>query len=99
MNPAAIKLFLTILWLVPGLGFLAHDLWTGRVIGVPFGQWQLPLSVPCLLFAAFNFIRWWSMRSRVTARFALRHRRPPPKTDPDPAFRFDDPSEPTAEKP
>jgi hypothetical protein len=77
---------------VPGVGLLVHDLWTGRVIGVPFGRWQLPLSVLCLLFAAFNFARWMSMRSRVTARLALRKRGRQESTEvePDPAFRFDD---------
>jgi len=92
MNSAAVKLFLTLLWLVPGLGFLVHDLITGRPVAVPMGRWQLPLAWICLLLAAFNFVRWWSVRSRVDLRPQLSRRgRREPTGEPDPAFRFDDP--------
>jgi hypothetical protein len=95
MNSSAVKLFLALLWLVPGVGFLIHDVWTGQPLGFPFGQWRLPLAVPCLILAALNFARWWSARSRAAARPSplLHHRRPrrDPDAEPDPAFRFDDP--------
>ncbi len=99
MNPSAVKLFLTLLCLVPGVGLAAHDLWTGRALGIPFGPWKLPLAVPCLLLAAFNFARWWSIRARAAAARSshdLRARRPrrDVPADPDPAFRFDDPPPP-----
>jgi hypothetical protein len=100
MNPSAVKLFLTLLWFVTGIVLLARDLWTGRVVGVPFGRWHVPLAVPCLVLAAYNFARWWSLRSRAAAAsppLNLRGRRQPrrdPEAGPDSAFRFDDPPGP-----
>jgi hypothetical protein len=95
MNPSAVKLFLALLWLVPGVGLLAHDVATGQAIVLPIGRWSVPLSVPCLVLAAFNFVRWWLGRSRVTARRSplVHHRRPrgDAASEPNPAFRFDDP--------
>jgi hypothetical protein len=93
MNPTSIKLFLTLLWFVSGVGFLIHDLWTGHVIGLPFAGTQIPLWVPFLLFAAFNFVRWWAMKSRAITPPAPRHRphRRQPEGEPDPTFRFDEP--------
>jgi hypothetical protein len=95
MNPSAVKLFLALLWLVPGVGLLAHDVATGQAIVLPIGRWSVPLSVPCLVLAAFNFGRWWLGRSRVTAGTPLlpRHRTPRRESagKPNPAFRFDDP--------
>jgi hypothetical protein len=97
MNPAAVRLFLTLLWLVAGVALLVHDLWTGRVIGMPFGQWQMPFWIPCLLIAAFDFVRWWTVRCRATPPRVLRCRRPREgnsESEPNPAFRFDEPSDP-----
>jgi uncharacterized membrane protein len=95
MNSAAVKLFLTLFWLVPGLALLVHDLVTGQPTAVPMGRWQLPFAWICLLLAAFNFVRWWSARSRdQTARQAAVRQRPrKPTGEPDPAFRFDDPTQ------
>jgi len=102
MNSAALKLFLALLWLIPGVGFLCHDVVTGRTIGLPLGEWRLPLAVPCLLLAAFNFVRWWAARSRrpVEVTVAARRRRAATESpaEPDPAFRFDDPPSPTGPK-
>jgi hypothetical protein len=93
MNPSLVKLFLTLLWLVAGVCFLFHGLLTGRAIVLPLGRWQVPLSIPCLLIAALNFIRWWWTRSPSPAGPGLRGRRPrrDAAAEPDPTFRFDDP--------
>jgi hypothetical protein len=94
MNPSAIRLFLALLWFAPGVGFLVHDLWTGQILGVPFGRWTLPFAVLCLILAAFNFVRWWAGRSRPTPlTFRPRHvQRSDDDAEPDPTFRFDEPS-------
>jgi hypothetical protein len=97
MNSVRVKLFLTLLWLVPGVGLLVYDLWTGEVTVMPFGRWQVPLAVPFLLMAALNFFRWWATRCRTTAGPSSQRRRPRragSESEPDPAFRFDDPTEP-----
>ncbi|HEY1381946.1 MAG TPA: hypothetical protein VGF55_34425 [Gemmataceae bacterium] len=100
MNPSAVKLFLTLLWLVTGIALLARDLWTGRVLGFPFGRWLLPLAVPCLVLAAYNFARWWSIRSYAAAGSSPRSRRARRPQEGDagaesnPAFQFGDPPEP-----
>jgi hypothetical protein len=102
MNLSAVKLFLGLLWLVPGIGFLLHDLVADRTIGVPFGRLRLPLSVPCLILATFNLMRWWWDRSRPganqTTTLGRRARQPRLGDEGDPVFRFDDPvDEPTPE--
>jgi hypothetical protein len=97
MNPAAVRLFLTLLWLLPGLGFLLNDMLTGRTIGFEFGRWRVPLWLPCLLMAGFDFIRWWAVRSRPAASESWRRRprrRSDPDAEPNSAFRFDDPPNP-----
>jgi len=95
MNPSSVKLFLTLLWLIPGVGLLLHDVWTGRTLGVPFGQSSVPLAVPCLILAAFNVLRWWSLRSRPMGGSSPRvhHRRPREESQAavDLTFQFDDP--------
>jgi hypothetical protein len=95
VNPSSVKLFLALLWLIPGVGFLAHDLWTGHSIAMPLGAWRLPLAVPCLVLAAFNGVRWWTARSRPTTNSSLPPRRRRPRGDsnaePDPTFQFDRP--------
>jgi hypothetical protein len=96
MNPRAIKLFLTLLWFVPGVGLLVYDLWTGEVTTMPLGRWHVPLAVPFLVMAALNFVRWWATRSRtITASTTLRRRprREGSESEPDPTFRFDEPSD------
>lgn len=97
MNSAAVKLFLTLLWLVPGLALLIHDLATGPPVAVPIGGWQLPLAWICLVLAAFNFVRWWAARARInlSPRLSDRRRRRDSAGEPDPAFRFDKPPGPT----
>src|SRR4051812_32953021 len=62
MNPTRLKLFLAVLWLVPGLAFLALDAVGGQVHGLPFDGFRLPYAWIFLLFAAFNFARWWAGR-------------------------------------
>jgi hypothetical protein len=94
MNPRAIKLFLALLWLVPGVGLLVYDLWTGEVTAMPIGRWRVPLEVPFFIMAALNFVRWWATRSLAkTAPLSLRQRprREGSESEPDPAFRFDEP--------
>jgi hypothetical protein len=93
MNPAAVRLFLTLLWLIPGVGLLIHDLATGRAIIVQLRWWRVPLWAPFLVFAGFDFLRWlWAVRSRPRAP-----RRREPEGEPDPAFRFDDPPKPAGD--
>ena len=102
MNPAAIRLFLTLLWLITGLGFLALDFWSGRVIGVQFGQWRMPFWIPCLIIAAFDFIRWRTARNRVARGPILRGRRAGrhyPESVVNPEFRFDEPTKPPQSQP
>src|SRR5262245_39213531 len=94
MNPSAVKLFLTLLWLVAGVGFLVHDLVSDHSFALPFGQWRLPLWVPCLLLAAFNFLRWRSNRttmSRSPEWLGRRRQARPTSVEPDPTFNFDEP--------
>jgi hypothetical protein len=95
MNPSSVKLFLALLWLIPGIGCLVHGLWAGQSLSLPFGPWRVPLAVPCLIFAALNFVRWWSDRTKCAAGSSplLHHRRPrrDPEAEPDPTFRFDVP--------
>jgi hypothetical protein len=94
MNPSHLKLFLAVLWLVPGVGFLLLDWWTGQVHGLPFAGRQLPLAVPFLLFAAFNFLRWWATRPIATGPVPRKphpNSRRDPSAEPDPTFRFEDP--------
>jgi hypothetical protein len=94
MNSSHLKLFLAVLWLVPGVGFLVLDWWTGQLHALPFAGRQLPLAVPFLLFGAFNLLRWWATRPAATGpgpwRRPARPRRELPQ-EPDPTFRFDDP--------
>jgi len=81
MNPRAIKLFLTLLWLAAAIGLYFAS---GHVFGL--------FSLACLCMAAFNFIRWVTMRTHITARLPLRrHDRSAQETEPKPAFRFDEP--------
>jgi hypothetical protein len=96
MNPTAVKLFFTLFWLVSGVGFLVHELWTGRVLRLPIGHWQMPLAMPFLLLAAINFVRWLAARTPTPDRPPSRRRRPrrEPDAEPDPTFRFDDPPGP-----
>jgi hypothetical protein len=93
MNPRGIRLFLALLWLVPGVGLLVHGLWTGDALDIRFGRWQVPLAAPFLLMAAFNFVRWWATRIPSTKNTLFRHRRRPTgsESESDPAFRFDEP--------
>lgn len=95
MNPSSVRLFLTFLWLVPGVALLVHDVWTGWVTGIPFGGRTLPLWVVCLILAAFNFVRWWAARPRIAdgPSRLVHHRRPRDESgqEPNPAFRFDEP--------
>jgi hypothetical protein len=64
MNPSHVKLFLAVLWLVPGVGFFVYDTSTGQAHGLPFAGRQLPLAVPFLLFGTLNLLRWWVQRKR-----------------------------------
>src|SRR5438128_2639801 len=92
MKSAHLTLALALLWLIPGVGLLALDAWTGRVHALPFAGRHLPLAVPFLLFGAFNLLRWWVARpAPVRPRPGDRRRRSRPEGDPDPTFRFDDP--------
>jgi hypothetical protein len=94
MNPSHLKLFLAVLWLVPGIGFLLLDWWTGQFHGLPFAGRQLSLAVPFLLFAAFNLLRWWATRPIATAPVPPKLRPDLPRDSPaapDPTFRFEDP--------
>lgn len=92
MNPSAVKLFLALLWLVGGIAFLGHDLWTGQILGVPFGQWTMPFAALCMILAAYNFVRWRAGRSRLRALTfrARRVHRSDDVSEPDPNFRFDE---------
>jgi hypothetical protein len=98
MNPSAVKLFFALVWLVPGVGFLTHDLLTGHTLSMPFGQLRIPFAVPCLILATFNFLRWWAGRPRdKSAPFTVRTRRVRPDSEPEapnPAFKFDEPDAP-----
>jgi hypothetical protein len=94
MNSASVKLFLTLLWLVPGVALLVHDLTSGRAIARPFGRWQVPLAWLCLSLAAFNFVHWYVTRSWVKAPSWFndrRRHREPVVDEPDPNFRFEEP--------
>jgi hypothetical protein len=94
MNPTAVRLFLTLLWLFAGIGLLAHDLSTGQTIWLPLGRWRVPFWAPCLLFGAFDFIRWWFVRRRPVTKTilpALRPRERKTESQPNPELRLDDP--------
>jgi hypothetical protein len=96
MNPTRLKLFLALLWLLPGLGFLAWDATTGQTHHLPLGKLRVPVGWLFLLFAAFNLVRWWAARPEpmplsAFAERRLRQRRPHVEAEPDSAFRFDDP--------
>src|SRR5438105_2427210 len=98
MSPSRLKLVLVVLWLVPGLGLLAVEAWTGRAVAaLSLGNARVPLSYLFLFFAAFNLLRWWVAR---TTRDSADHwrsfrNRPSRRTDgtaeTDTSFRFDDP--------
>jgi hypothetical protein len=99
MNPTYFKLLLALLWLVPGLGFLALDAVSGQAHTLSLGTLRVPFAWVFLIFAAFNFVRWWATRSVSTERSPLlerRHRPRPQGVEPDSAFRFDDPPAPEA---
>jgi hypothetical protein len=98
MNPSHLKLFLALLWLVPGLGFLAYDGITGQVHALVLGRLRLPLAWVFLLFGAFNLLRWWAGRSARAGRSPLHDRRlrarrrdAETEHEPDPTFRFEEP--------
>jgi hypothetical protein len=93
MNPRGIRLFLALLWFIPGVGLLVHGYWTGDALDIRFGRWQVPLAAPFLLMSAFNFFRWWASRIPSAKRTPFRQRRHPTgsESEPNPAFRFDEP--------
>jgi MFS family permease len=94
MNSSAFKLFLTLLWLGPGVGLLLYDLWTGEETSMPFWKWRVPLVVPFFIMATLNFVRWRASRSRAKTeppKLRRRPRREGSEGEPDPAFRFDEP--------
>jgi hypothetical protein len=81
MNPHAVKLFLTLLWLAAATGLYIAS---GHVFGLP--------SLACLCMAAFNFVRWVTTGTHITGRVPFRrHDRNAEETEPNPAFRFDEP--------
>jgi hypothetical protein len=95
MDLAWTKLFLALLWLLPGVGLLALEWAIGRVVAVPVGGRQVPLAWPCLLLGAFNLARWYAARRRPAARRPpRRERRREAAAEPDSAFRFDEPEAP-----
>src|SRR5262245_22256858 len=98
MNPKYFKLFLALLWLFPGLAFLALDAVTGQTHALTFGSLRLPLGWVFMAFAAFNLVRWWTVRPARAERLALfeRRRSRPRRSEPEPdsAFRFDEPPAP-----
>jgi hypothetical protein len=96
MNPSHLKLFLALLWLVPGVVFLAFDLLTGQTHGLLFAGRRLPIAWVFLLLGAFNLLRWWVIRSKPYQPRSLFERRRGRRrraadTEPDPHFRFDEP--------
>jgi hypothetical protein len=96
MNPSHLKLFLALLWLVPGAVFLAFDLLTGQTHGLLLAGRRLPIAWVFLLLGALNLLRWWVGRSkpaRSPSPFERRRgrRRRAADTEPDPNFRFDEP--------
>src|SRR5437763_15095491 len=89
------KLFLALLWLVPGVGLLALEWTTGRVVSVTVFRRPLPLAWPCLLLGAYNLARWYA--ARRTPAPDWRPQRPAVRDSeaaPDPTFRFGDPDAP-----
>jgi hypothetical protein len=97
MNAGYVKLILAALWLVPGVGLLASEWWTGRaIVALPLGTVRIPLSWVFLMFGGFNLLRWWAGRTtRASADRWARFRNPPRRRDrdaaePDPNFRFED---------
>src|SRR5262249_34943053 len=96
MNSVRVKLFLALLWLIPGIGFLAYDWLAGQSHSFQFGGVRFPIAWAFLLFGAFNVLRWWAARPVRVGRSPLlerrrRRRRGPPEVEPDPNFRFDEP--------
>jgi hypothetical protein len=95
-----LKLFLALLWLLPGLGFVAWDAAAGQSHGLPLGPLRVPVGWLFLLFAVFNLVRWWAARPERArpspfAERRLRQTRRHAEAEPDPAFRFDDPPTPS----
>ena len=57
MNAGYVKLILAALWLVPGVGLLACEWWTGRaIVALPLGTVRIPLSWVFLMFGGFNLL-------------------------------------------
>jgi hypothetical protein len=98
MNPVRLKLFLALLWLIPGVGLLAYDWLAGQAHALRIGRLQLPIAWAFLLFGAVNLLRWWAARpARVDRSPWLERRRGrsrrPSEVEPDPNFRFDEPAD------
>ena len=68
MNPASVKMFLALLWLLAGGALLVQGLWSGDFILLRFGRWQVPLAAPFLIMAAINFVALVGVASRRKTR-------------------------------
>jgi hypothetical protein len=94
MNSSAFRLFLFLLWFVPGVGFLVFDLLNGQVTVLPIRGWRVPIEIPFFIMATLNYARWRMSRSQLPATpptLRRRLRRPGSEGEPDPAFRFEEP--------
>jgi len=84
------------LWLVPGLGFLAVDLATGESHSLRALGYPIPVYLVAIPLGLFNLSTWYRTRGKAPepawlARRRTGRRRPEGPGEADPNFRFGPP--------